>query len=210
MQNIKINIQQTAIRLYNEKGISMVSMKQIADALNISAGNLRYHYKTKSALLLDIYKDMHEETVTFIMPNNEYITLHHLERMMLNFYAYQKRYAFFFQDLSHIAQVYPDVMEQLQTSNLLRFKEGRQLIDYYVATDRMYAERNGVNYDKLMHNIWMVSIFWLTQSKIISTSDYTVNKGLPTDLIWDIVIPHLTSKGLEEFQQMKKFVKINS
>lgn len=39
-----------AIELFNEKGISSTFPYQIAAAMNISTGNLTYHYKTKAIL----------------------------------------------------------------------------------------------------------------------------------------------------------------
>ncbi|WP_255405206.1 TetR/AcrR family transcriptional regulator [Tenacibaculum sp. MAR_2010_89] len=93
---MKNKIKLTAIELFNQQGISTVSMKQIADAIGISAGNLRYHYKDKASLLEVIYNEMYNETLNYILPKNSYITLFHFEEMMLKFDNLQERYLFFF------------------------------------------------------------------------------------------------------------------
>ena len=96
---VKEKIITKAIALFNDQGISSVSMKQIADALKISAGNLQYHYKGKEELLSKIYERMHQEALHYILPENKYITLHHFEEMMLKFDDLQLRYQFFFNRL---------------------------------------------------------------------------------------------------------------
>lgn len=209
MKNIKNTIQATAVTLFNERGLSSVSMKQIADELGISAGNLRYHYKSKADLLNAIYQNMHEETAPYILPKNEYITLHHFEKVVLNFYHFQKRYAFYFKDLTFVAREYPSVTALHQVSINNRFEESRNLIDYFVKTERMLPERNGISYERLIHSIWMVSTFWISQEQILDTQAFKMSQELPVESLWNLVLPNLTEKGLEEYQQIRKFVPLH-
>lgn len=207
MSKVKNTIQITAIDLFNERGLSIVSMKQIADEIGMSAGNLRYHYKSKSDLLTAIYEQMHEESALYILPNNEYITLYHFEKIVSDFYHFQMRYSFYFKDLTFIAREYPKVKLKHEGSILIRFNESKKLIQYYIETGRMLPERDGISYDKLFHSIWMVSTFWIAQAQILNTKDYPTNQCLPIEPLWNLILPHLTEKGLLEYQQIKKYVQ---
>ncbi|MEL6845130.1 MAG: helix-turn-helix domain-containing protein, partial [Bacteroidota bacterium] len=51
-------ILQQARLLFNEKGLSLVSLRQIAKQLGMSDGNLRYHFKTKDELLQALYMEL--------------------------------------------------------------------------------------------------------------------------------------------------------
>ncbi|MDO6596675.1 TetR/AcrR family transcriptional regulator [Oceanihabitans sp. 2_MG-2023] len=207
---MKTKIKKKAISLYNSYGISNVSMKQIADALSISAGNLSYHYKIKADLLEVIYKEMYAETLDYILPQNTYITLFHFQEMLLKFDNLQYRYAFFFNDIVHIIKTYPKIAKQYEASNLIRFKEARKLIDYYIETGRMQAENQYIDYNKTIYTVWMTSTFWQSQKLAIQTTDYTVNKCSAIEMLWTLFLPYLTPKGLEEYQQLRKFVKISN
>ena len=54
MKTTKELIRNTARELFNERGYRAVSMRNIADALGISVGNLTYHYPHKDLLMEDI------------------------------------------------------------------------------------------------------------------------------------------------------------
>ncbi|TCI91431.1 TetR/AcrR family transcriptional regulator [Tenacibaculum sp. M341] len=204
--SVKDKIQASAISLFNEKGFSSVTMRQLAEALQMSPGNLTYHYKTKKSLIELIYKKMHEEASNYIVTEG-YITLHDFELMMERFHGLMKRYRFFFNEVVHIIRQFPEVKKMYEASNLIRFEQGRKLINYYVESGRMKPESLFVDYNKLVHNIWMISAFWSSQDQVITTPTYQVNQTTPVAMVMQLIIPHLTEKGLEEYQQIKKFVK---
>ena len=205
---MKEEIKKEAIKLFNIHGMSNVSMKQIADSLSISAGNLQYHFKSKEKLLASIYYDMYEENKNYILPENVYITLFHFEEMMRNFDSLQQHYNFFFNDIVNINKTYPEIAEHYKLINLNRFKEGRKLIDYYVETGRMLPESEMIDYNKTIHLIWMASTFWQAQKLVITAANYETNKCGAVEMLWTLLLPYLTDKGLEEYHQLRQFVAL--
>lgn len=53
-ENIKQEILETARILFNEKGFKDTTMREIADRLGISLGNLTYHYHKKEDLMVEM------------------------------------------------------------------------------------------------------------------------------------------------------------
>ena len=47
--------------LFNEKGVDQVSALEISQKLNISYGNLTYHFKKKEEIVLSLYQQMQKE-----------------------------------------------------------------------------------------------------------------------------------------------------
>ncbi|MCB0636788.1 MAG: TetR/AcrR family transcriptional regulator [Lewinella sp.] len=47
---------QTALQLFNEKGLSQVGVREIARALDISVGNLSYHFPKKEDIVLELFE----------------------------------------------------------------------------------------------------------------------------------------------------------
>ena len=115
-------------------------MLQIAESLCISAGNLSYHYKNKAVLLNLIYEDIHNESMDYIDVDETYVTLHHFEILMIKYSQTQKKYTFFFNELVHIARVYPNIITRYEHLNLNRFKKYKKLINYYIKTGRLIKE----------------------------------------------------------------------
>lgn len=56
-KDIRNTIKETAYTLFNERGYRDVSMRNIADAISISVGNLTYHYKKKEDLIETVVLD---------------------------------------------------------------------------------------------------------------------------------------------------------
>jgi|GEM_PF-590666 len=195
-----------AVELFNEQGIASTSPNNIAAALAISSGNLTYHFKTKSSLIEAVYERMHADSQNFIKLEG-YLTLDDFRKIMVRFRDFMVEYRFFFQDLFFILQNYPEVGKLYEESNLLRLKQGRSLFEYYIETDRMIPEIDGINYDFLMHNVWMVGAFWNLQRKIFTSGEIVGRSMDLVDMTWYMILPYLTEKGKEEYRQINDFLE---
>lgn len=202
---MKEKIINTAIQVFNKKGLAAVSMKQIADELGISAGNLSYHFKSKTVLLHAIRDKIALETKDFFLPSS-YLTLHHLEVMVNAFHTHTLDYKFIFNDFAHIARHYPTVAAQHNQLNLQRLVQGKALIDYYVDSGRMHPEREGISYDYLVFNVWSLLTFWPIQEFALLSEDYVLKERTFMEAIWNLFLPNLTEKGLAEYREIEKYV----
>lgn len=195
-----------AVELFNERGIASTSPNQIAAALNISSGNLTYHFKTKAILIKEVYEKMHAESEDFIQLSG-YLTLNDFRKIMGSFKAFMQKHNFFFQDLFFILYNYPEVGKLYEASNLTRLKQGKLLFEHYVETGRMIPEEEGINYDYLTHNVWMVGAFWNLQSRIYSPGAIFEKPLDLVDMTWYMILPYLTEKGKEEYEQINAFLE---
>ncbi len=203
---VKERIIGEAINLFNEFGISSVTMRQLAISLSMSPGNLTYHFKTKEELLKAIYEEIHLGSDDYILAER-YITLHDFQKTMEKFYHLILKYQFFFNDLVYINRQFPKVAAMYEKSNLLRFKQARQLLEYYMESERILPENEHIDYDHLVHNLWMILTFWSAQQQVISLKNSYIKTTNPIEMGWQLIFPHLTIKGKEEYEQIKKFVK---
>ncbi len=203
---LKEKILVKAVELFNEKGISSTSPNQIASSLNISSGNLTYHYKTKAMLVKEVYDKMHENSKDFIQLSG-YLTLEDFRKIMKEFRDFMDKYRFFFHDLVFIVRNYPEVRALYEATNLQRFKQGRRLFEHYTETGRMIPEGEGINYNYLTHNVWMVAAFWNIQSRVITPGEIFEKPMDMVDMTWYMILPYLTKKGREEYEQINAYLK---
>ena len=80
-----------AVELFNEQGITSTSPNNIAAALDISSGNLTYHYKTKAILVAALYERMHADSQDFIKLEG-YLTLDDFRKIMVRFRDFMVEY----------------------------------------------------------------------------------------------------------------------
>lgn len=203
---LKEKILSKSIQLFNEQGIASTSPNQIASELEISPGNLTYHFKTKADLVLSIYELMIEHSQNYI-PFEGYLSLNDFRLMITRFQEFVQEYSFFFSDIALIVRNYPDVGKLIEKVNLKRFKEVRMLFEHYRQTERMLPESEVINYDYLTHRLWSIVALWETQNIIIPSKKVLNEEISMVDMAWNMIFTYLTEKGKEEYEQIQKFLK---
>ncbi len=205
MKNTKQHILDTAIRLFNEKGFFNVSIREIADEMKISPGNLTYHFKKKEQLLEAIQDEILSASKDIIIPEGKYITLEHFEMIFQKFYAVQDRYRFYFTNILFLTVAHPKVLEKYKVRTAKRLEDARKLVDYYINTNRLKPESNDIDYTYLIHNLWIVNMFWKHSSSLIDLEKTNyLAKQSPMGSLWHMLKPYLTEKGFAEYQEIKE------
>ncbi len=199
IQEIKSN----SICLFNKYGLSSVSMEQIADTIGVKSEKLSQYYETKELLLISIYDDMYEESLFFSIPKNGDITLNHFEDIMIQYGNLQSKYAFFYNEIVFVVRNYPTIAKLHNNASIQRFKEARSLVNYYIETGIFVRESKFLSYSKLIHSLWVIGTFWQSQKQVINCDEYTESKCHFVDMHWNILLPYLTPKGLEEYHQIR-------
>ena len=56
----------TARKLFNEQGLSNVTIRKIAQEMKISSGNLTYHFQKREELVQSIFEDLESIEIKFL------------------------------------------------------------------------------------------------------------------------------------------------
>lgn len=132
--NTKIKIKKTALFYFNKDGINATTLRNIADYLDKSYGNITYHYKTKLDLLLDLFSEfeskLHSKTSHKIA---EYFQLIDYFSFSENLVRIQLSYAFFYADQLEISRKYPSIWKsydklriQIESKKIIQLKKLQQ------------------------------------------------------------------------------------
>ncbi len=187
-------IKEVTIALLNEGGVGNVTMREVSKAMNMSPGNLTYHYPKWDYLIDDIFTDfqtaMEELYVHFpqdISNVPEYIGL---------IYELQMEFAFIFSDFYLFFQKYPrynSIKEQFFESRMKVMFEALQRL---VQKGYLYPNCQTHNYRLLVKNTWLILSGWYGFSRMFEgTSDaYTREEFFLS--IWNLYVHHLTPRGM--------------
>lgn len=189
----KQKIKHKAIKLFNEQGFSAVTLFEIAGALDMTRGNLAYHFKNKDVLLEAIVKEMWERLMIERSKSKQFPSFENLNNQIILTYKIQKEYAFIF--LDHHVLNHPLIKPEFSKFVEQQINETEATIAYSISIGNMYPERFKGIYRKLAFNTWMTMHFWLNQ-QLVRGEDLTEDCGMN---IWSMLIPHLTEKGIEAF-----------
>lgn len=107
MQKRRDDILDTAERLFNEHGYNAVSLRDIADVLQISKGNLTYHFQKKEDLIEACVVRNHENYKKPAVPQ----TLEELNAFFAMLIRGKEARPYYFQNYIQLAQVCPRVYD---------------------------------------------------------------------------------------------------
>lgn len=105
--NLRDRILETARALFNERGYNEVSMRNIAEALKISVGNLTYHFKRKEDLIEAVITAQHSEYRVPDIPR----TLEELDACFKRVLLHQEKNCYYSRHYQQLSQISPKIYE---------------------------------------------------------------------------------------------------
>lgn len=202
MSKTRQNIIQTAIQLFNERGVINVRIRDIAEEMQISPGNVTYHYKTKQELMDSVYRYM-IKTLEKMAVGNQFMNpaKDHLH-VAKGYLEHIAEFRFFYQDTLEIIRSYPELAKLHQEQVAQEKSIIRNLMFMSVGKGDLVTEPIEGLYESLAHSIWMTLHFWLTQQVIRGAKNNELEKGLIT--IANLIYPFATEKGKTIFERMRE------
>ena len=189
-------IKAKATELFNVKGVKNVTLREVAKTLDISYGNVTYHFKTKGHLLMDLYEEMVKETSgimqTFDMQNIFAGILNAPKQT----FAISMKYLFFYVDYVEIRRNYTEIYSRVESDNAARKTGYLQILNLLQTQGILRQEltENDLNY--LMDLSGAMRTFFFIN---LHPERFT-DPDLEHDYIYyvnQLVYPYLTPKGIE-------------
>lgn len=200
--NTKERILKTAVRLFNKSGINSISIRTIAAELNMSHGNLEYHFKNKQELLLAIYHVMIAEmSAVYPLDEPQKLTFNHFNYLLKHLENFHIKYRFFHLDLIEISRNFSEITSLLHENMQLRKNQMQLYFNKFLEEGLLSQAKDKFYYDHLQHTIRLMITFWLLQKEVLSGYNYK-NKGEMTKHIWELIIPNMTEKGLQKYKEL--------
>ena len=190
----KQKILQRALKTFNQSGYGAVNLHELAKSLEMSRGNMTYHFKDKEVLLKELadelWNELNEARADKTIPSFE--NLHHDVQL---YYRLQKKYAFIFQDklvLSH-----PIIAPRMKELTAKTIRDIEMAIAFSIQIGNMNQEPAPGVYYNLALTSWILMFFWASQQTV--RGDKVQKDG--EKVIWSLLLPHLTPKGMASFKK---------
>lgn len=180
-------ILQTALQLFNEQGEPNVSTLEIANELEISPGNLYYHFHGKEPLVLELFERFQGEMSPLLDPpadaqldvEDYWLFLHLIVERLA-------QYRFLFQDLSNLAGRLPKLARGIRHwLNALK-RTLASLLARLMAEGQLVSDTRALG--QLVEQITLTLLFSLDYQRII---DQDGESRLVVYQIMMLVAPHL-------------------
>ncbi len=202
----KDRILQTALRLFNEQGLPKVTLRTIANEMNISQGNLNYHYKKREDIIEALYFELAERIDTRMTQNQvPEISLKLLFDTSGLVMASLYEYRFLLLDFAQIMRENETIRKHFLELSARREQEFLFLFQGLEKKGLMRPETFQNEYAFLYERIKLMGDFWISSAEIAypQLNDQVIAHY--SRVISLEIYPYLTRKGQAEFRQLFSF-----
>jgi len=202
MNKTKQKILSKALELYNMHGISTISIRQIAQEVNISHSNLLYHFPSQQDIVLALHElllDRAKEINSRVnMEEFSFIQLYDTTKMG---FSVVYDYRFLFNDLLYICSSFPEMRKTLIYVEKIRSEMYRGVISFMIDKKIMRKEEYKDEYQQLFTHIKIYSDHWIVSSSIYDELSVEEKIEKYANLFMAFFYPYLTSEGKEEYKK---------
>ena len=158
-------ILETSLALFNRFGEPHITTADIADEMNISPGNLYYHFRNKDDIIGALYDALEAELLPLLaLPDRRAADVEDLWLLLHLLFERMREYRFFYRDLDEITSRNRRVATRF--TDLMRRGENTviELCRGLVATGEMRATEREIA--SLASNVMLVSTYWMSFQRI--------------------------------------------
>ncbi len=201
MKNTKALILETALRLFNQEGLAKTTLRSIAKEMNISQGNLNYHFKKREEIVEALYHQLVGEMDEFMQRSAEGpFDLKNLYQNFRESFASFYTYRFFMMDFVTIMRGHDSIRHHYQQLTELRKMQFQGLFVLLIEQKVLRQEEFLGEYENLQIRMQILSDFWLS-SEIIQNAIQPEAIDRYSQAIFQSFYPYLTAKGKREFKK---------
>ena len=188
----KSRILDAALALFNDQGTANVTTNHIAAALNMSPGNLYYHYRNKAEIVRGLFARITGEWATnYTVPPGTMPNLQMMEGMVAGNFDIQARYRFFFRDLTLLLNADPELAVAYQANRTAGIGNTKFLLNLFAEAGVLTPLADEEALDDLAQLLWLVGDFWLVFKDTGGAEFSQADKDQGVRLFRRLLTPHL-------------------
>lgn len=185
---------QKATSYFNRNGYNSTSLFELAKEIGMSRGNLAYHFKEKDLLLEAIAEEMWQQMEAERSKSRQLPSFENLHNEIQLYYRFQKKYAFIFLD-THVLK-HTVIKKRFRDLTQKTIEDNKATIAFSIKLGNMKPESLPGMYHNIAFITWMLTFYWLSQQVIRGEKSREDGEKL----IWSILLPHFTEKGIQSFK----------
>ncbi len=179
----------TTLALFNECGEPNVTTLQIADEMDISPGNLYYHFKNKTEILSELFSwyekemgEILEAPETSLSAEDQWLFLHLIFEVI-------ERYRFLYQDLVNVLSRHEKLANRFKKITNKKTKASVLLCKNLAEQGVLNATDQEI--ETLCKSIVLTATYWISFSTVVdgTLGEDTLNRGVYQ--VMTLVLPYL-------------------
>ena len=155
----KERILQLSLQLFNERGERSVTTNHIAAELNMSPGNLYYHFRNKSEIIKQLMEQYQGETLQMLaLPDDRLLDANDKIRYFQVLSSQLWAYRFLHRDVYHLVENNEDFRKMYPRFAGQVMQQGQKIYQAFV--DAGLMQMTSSEFEALIINLWIVLTNW--------------------------------------------------
>ncbi len=190
----------TSLALFNELGEPNVPTLLISDELDISPGNLYYHFRSKGDIVGELFERYLQEVNDLLsIPPDVEVSLDQLGIFLHLLFECVERYRFLYHDLVNILSRYPDLKSSFHRVLKRKEKGFHTLCQSLARQQMMTLDAQGVA--ALCHQLTLTVCYWESFDALKDLGNRNmVDPGRGVYQVMYLLIPHLVPQAQEQLK----------
>ena len=191
----KQRILETALVLFNTTNTQAATTNHIAKAMEISVGNLHYHYKNREEIIYKLYEQMLQESTLLVqdLPKDIVGLLEHQKLMSTILWKYR----FFYRELLFLLSRDPNLKKRYIADNLSHRKRIHITFENLVKHGDLEITQEKV-LEQLTDTVMLVLSFWNPMMETLGEEINEEGFSAATEHIQCAMRPYLTQQALHK------------
>jgi AcrR family transcriptional regulator len=157
----------TALTLFNKNGTAEVSTNHIAEACQISPGNLYYHFRNKQEIIRELFQRLNVVWETYQpLPEDRAPMLDDLETVIKSNYQIIWQYRFAYRELVALLRQDAELHANFLAVRQRGFDGFHELITAFSEAGVIHLPDEPQAINELQEVCWLISEFWLTNLEV--------------------------------------------
>ena len=151
---------QNSLELFNQQGERSISTNHIAAHMEISPGNLYYHFPNKQAIIAVLFSEYETLVDSFLRPpQGRAATVEDKRYYLKELLSAMWGYRFLHRDLEHLLDSDPDLAARYRRFSQRCVIQGMAIYEGFVAAGILKMDR--VQIESLTINAWIILTSWV-------------------------------------------------
>lgn len=192
----------TSLELFNELGEPNVTTLLIADEMEISPGNLYYHFKSKGDILNELFAWYERDILPLLDVPGDAMDIEDQWFFLHLIFETIARYRFLYKDLINVLGKYEKLNTRFQ--RIIGRKREASLTILENLRSQHFIEANSQEIEALSENIVLTATFWLDYALIAHSKQENNALARGVYQVISLVAPYLAQEQREQLNALKQ------
>jgi AcrR family transcriptional regulator len=204
MSKLKMNtrgkILDRALKMFNERGIEYVGLRELAGELDIHVGNITYYFPTKDDLVFQLSLELTKKNEATIVVS-EHVTMLSFLEMLFQVFQNHMEFRCLFLSFVHLMEQNKLMAESYRKTQTHRRFTIKSNIAALAAAGYLNVN-DDVELDVLVSTIALISRFWISEAAVsFKHLSATAQISHYITLVSKLLYPYASAKGKKEINR---------